>query len=138
MEVFRWKSHVLGIATSLLVTGAAIAVFTSMYLSSRYGVEIGWKDEIALSGLQALPYIMCGALWLPRRSDAAKVGALQLATALMLCALLLYVPMLVHPNSQRGDMSVLDWVLISGVEVIGVVVVSAFMAMEIKRRESCH
>lgn len=73
--------------------------------------------------LQAVPYVVCAALWVPATSAGGMKVFLRLSIVLFLAACALNVPWLVHPG-PAGDMVGLGYILICIVMTTAVVAIS--------------
>lgn len=99
-------------AAASLVCALLIAVLTPAYVAhaepslARYL----WHAPVFL--MQAVPYAVCAAIWLPSRDRGAQKVALGLAILLLVVACVVYLPKWVHPEADVGDMVALLYVLI--------------------------
>ena len=102
---------------------------TPVYLAhAAPHLSIYLRHPVILLG-QAVPYVVCAAIWLPRRAPTAAVSGLILAALLFLAALVLYLPMLVAPGKHGGDMIGLAFILIALDTTAGVVLGSAIAGL---------
>ena len=111
-------------SAGLLAGGLALAVGTPVYLTRAEPDLAGYLMHPELLLSQAVPYLLCAGLWLPWRSPSVAPTALAFSGLLLLASLLLYVPMLVQPQSVGGDMVGLGFLLIAGVTTAAVAVAS--------------
>lgn len=63
--------------------------------------------------MQASPYLICAALWLPRWASSARKGADYVSALMLLTAIAIYVPVLSASRSSGGDMIALAFVAMS-------------------------
>ena len=73
---------------------------------------------------QMLPYVLCGALWLPLRGRFAERAGRVVATVLLGVSVAIYVPMLLHPSWISGDMVGLAFIILTLSVSAGVIVVT--------------
>ena len=103
-------------AAVLLIRGAILAVGTPMYLGYTVPRLTGYLLHWNLLVWQAVPYVLCGVLWLPRSTPIAVRVANLLAGMMLLATIVLYVPMWMDPSRLTGDLVGLRFVFISMVE----------------------
>ena len=115
-------------AAVLLVAALALAVLTPLYISYLVPGSAVYHRNLMVFGLQATPYLVCAAIWLPLRSDGAARAAYWLSLALFVVACLLYLPSWVRPRSG-GDMVGLGYILICLVTTGAIVVISVFVVV---------
>lgn len=113
-------------AAALLVAAMALAVLTPLYISYAVPGSAVYHRNVMVFGLQAIPYLVCAAIWLPLRSAGAAKAAYWLSLALFVVACLLYLPSWVRPRSG-GDMVGLGYILICLVTTGAIVVISLFV-----------
>ena len=92
------------LAFGMLLGGLAMAVATPAYISYAAPGLAGYLLHWPLIGVQTIPYLLCGALWLPWRSQRAARAAIVLAAVLLAASVVAYVPMLWAPGARGGDM----------------------------------
>jgi hypothetical protein len=98
-------------AALLLVGGMALAESTPLCISYAVPGSAVYHRNVMVFGLQAIPYLVCAAIWLPWRSPDAGSAAYWLSLALLVVACVLYVPSWVKPRAA-GDMVGLGYILI--------------------------
>lgn len=103
-----------------LLVGLALALFTPAYVVYAAPGLAGYLLHAELFLGQALPYLLCGALWLPWRSPSTAKAAFILSLLLLLASLAAYVPILWQPTGRGGDMVALAYVAISAALIVGV------------------
>jgi hypothetical protein len=124
--------------THLWLLGAlAFAVGTPALLGLLNSGSRFYLLQPGLFLIQAIPYLVAGALWLPwRSSDAARTAGI-LARALFFAAAVFYATMLTGIFPVGGDMIGLGFLLIAlftiALVVAGTVV--AFAWMWVRRRD---
>lgn len=119
------------LAAGLLITGLALAVGTPLYLVHvAPSLSVYLQNPVVLVG-QAVPYLVCAALWLPWRSPSAATVTLVLSAVLLFVAVVLYVPMLWTAGRQGGDMIGLAFLLVSLVTTGGVLLASVVAALSL-------
>lgn len=102
-----------------LLSGLLIAVGAPVHVAFARGLEV-YLLHPAVLVLQAAPYLLAGALWLPFRApDAVSIGRWT-AGALSAATAALYVPMLVDSASIGGDMVALLFAGISAATTLAV------------------
>ena len=62
---------------------------------------------------QLIPYVLCGALWLPWRGAFARNDARAVAAVLFAVSGVIYLPMLVHQEWLSGDMVGLGFIILT-------------------------
>ena len=120
----------------LLLAGLLLAVGTPVWLAYALGLEVYLLHPVILV-LQAAPYLLAGALWLPRRTQPASSIGQWVAGALLAAALLLYVPMLTGLGPRLGgDMVALLFAGIDAVTALAVLLAAAIAhaALYVRRR----
>lgn len=120
-------------AAWVLLCAFALAIGTPVYLSYAGQDLASYLLHAELLVLQALPYVVCAAVWLPRRTPGAAPTALGLALALLAAGGVLYVPMLLQPEKLGGDMVGLLFLLISIATTIVLLLVSLFAILLIRQ-----
>jgi predicted MFS family arabinose efflux permease len=73
---------------------------------------------------QMLPYLLCGALWLPWHGRFAERAGRIVAGVLLGVSVAIYVPLLLHPGWISGDMVGLAFIILTLSVSAGVVVVT--------------
>jgi hypothetical protein len=119
-----------------MLTGAlALAVLTPAYIANALPDSAVYHRSVYVFALQALPYIVCAAIWLPLRHPSAPIIAWGLSVLLFVVACVLYVPSLVRPRSG-GDMVGLWYAIVCAATTSAVLVISviALVTVEIRRR----
>lgn len=116
-------------AAALLIAGLVLAVGAPVYVGRAAPHLAGYLMHPTLFLLQATPYVVCAVVWLPWRTRSAGISALALAGLLFLASLMVYLPILLAPGKQGGDMIGLAYVLIAGTMTGGVLVGSAVAGM---------
>jgi hypothetical protein len=116
-------------AASLLTGGLLLAVGTPAYVAYAQPSMAGYLLHPAVFLLQALPYAVGAALWVPAWSWGADLASVVLAALLLAAALVLYVPVLWAPGRWGGDMIGLAVIAISGATTGVVLVVSGLTAL---------
>jgi hypothetical protein len=112
-------------AAGLLAAGLLLASGTPIYVAlAAPRLSIYLMHPVIPIG-QAVPYLVCAAIWLPLRSPAAAAPRLILAALLFAVALALYLPVLWAPGKHGGDMIGLAYILIALVTTAAVVLGSA-------------
>jgi hypothetical protein len=110
-------------AATLLIAALALAVLTPAYLVHAVPETAVYYTNIWLVVMQVVPYAVCAAIWLPMRHPSAPKTALRLSMLLFLAAVLLYLPVWIHPRSG-GDMAALGYILVCMVTTGTVLVIS--------------
>lgn len=126
--MLRTKRYALG----CLLGGLALAVATPAYLAYAAPHLAGYLLHPVLFLLQIVPYLLCGALWLPWRAPRAATTALVLSLLLLLAAAIIYVPMILARGTRGGDMIGLAFVGISVATTVAVLLVSAVALLVLK------
>lgn len=125
-------------AVGLLLAGFILALGTPIYLvRAAPHLRVYLLHPVILVG-QAVPYLVCAALWLPWRAPAAAKTAMILAAILLCAALVLYLPMLWAPGAQGGDMIGLAFILISMVTTAALLLGSAVAGLGLWLRVRAH
>ncbi len=128
-------------AVACLLAGLALALATPAYVASASPDLAGYLLHAELFLLQSVPYVVCGALWLPWRSPRTRTPAVALAVLLLLATLAVDGPILWSPAARGGDMIALAYVAVSAILTIGVLLGSAVAGAFIwsaARRPSAH
>jgi hypothetical protein len=115
--------------TAGLLTGALfLAVATPCYLAySRPSLAV-YLLHPAVFAVQALPYVVAAALWVPPWRWRSDKASLVLAAALVAMSVLLYAFVLAEPGRWGGDMVALGFVAMSGAMTGVVCVLTGSMA----------
>lgn len=113
------------VALGFLLGGLALAVATPAYVAYAAPHLAGYLLHPALFLGQMVPYLLCGALWLPWRAPGTVTSALVLALLLLLATAIIYVPMMWAPGARGGDMIGLAYVGVSAAMTIAVLLGSA-------------
>lgn len=121
---------------ALLLAALVLAVGTPGFLALARDDLRGYLLHPAIFVMQATPYLLAGAFWLPFRTKPATTVAQWIAGALLLAALLLYLPMVTGLLPTGGDMVGLTFVAITVVTIsaIAVVTVVAWGLLYVRRR----
>ena len=107
--------------TAILLGGSlALAVLTPLYISYAVPGSAVYHRNLFVFGMQATPYVVCAAIWLPWRDPRAPKVAFRLSLVLFAVACLLYLPSWVRPRTG-GDMVVLGYLLICLVTTVAIV-----------------
>jgi len=112
-------------AILFLLGGTALAAGVPLllgYTSGRLNTITLRSPELAL--WQLIPYVLCGALWLPWRGAFARKAARKVAAVLFGVSALIYLPMLVHPEWLSGDMVGLAFMIVTLTVSAGVVLLT--------------
>jgi peptidoglycan/LPS O-acetylase OafA/YrhL len=122
-------------AKILLAGGLLMALLTPVYIVLRVPGNRVYYWNPAVFIMQAIPYGVCAALWLPSRNPSAPAIALTLSILLLISACVLYVPTWFNPHSG-GDMVGLGILLVCIVSTLGVLTISlvAFVITKIRQR----
>jgi protein-S-isoprenylcysteine O-methyltransferase Ste14 len=130
-RVSRWWPRLPGstpstrrYALACLLGGLALALATPAYVAYAAPHLAGYLLHPALFLLQAVPYVVCGALWLPWRRPEARTPALVLSLLLLVAAVIVYLPIIRVPGAGGGDMVAFAYVEISVVMTVGVLLAS--------------
>lgn len=116
-------------SAGLLLGGLLLAIGTPLYLAhAAPHLSVYLMHPGILLG-QAVPYVVCAAIWLPWRTATAAAPCFILAALLFAGALVLYLPMLWAREKPGGDMIGLTYILISLVTTAGVLLGSAVAAL---------
>lgn len=116
-------------AAGILLAGLVLSVGTPLYLGlAAPHLSVYLLNPVILLG-QAAPYLLCAGLWLPWRASAAAMTALILAGLLLIAALAAYLPMLLSPGAQGGDMVGFAFILISIVTTLALILGSAIAGL---------
>jgi hypothetical protein len=92
------------VTAGLLLAGLFVAEITPWYLVHVRPVLAGYLLHPAIFLIQAVPYVVCAALWLPWRSEAAGRAAVVVSSLVLATALVAHLPMLVGARHMGGDM----------------------------------
>jgi hypothetical protein len=112
-------------AILLLLGGAGLASGVPLVLghtSSRLNTVTLRDPDLAI--WQLIPYVLCGALWLPWRGTFARRAGRGVAGLLFVASAAIYLPMLVHPEWLSGDMVGLAFILVTVAVGAGVLIVT--------------
>jgi hypothetical protein len=110
-------------AAALLGAGGLVAVLTPAYLIHALPGSAVYHRSPAIFVMQAIPYVLSAALWLPSRNPRAPKVAFGLSILLFAVACLLDLPQWIHPRSG-GDMVGLGYILACLVLTTTILVVS--------------
>jgi hypothetical protein len=113
----------------LLTGGFVLVVATPSYLSYSRPSVAGYLLHPSVYVLQALPYGLAAALWLPRwrwRGDATPT---VLAALLFATSLALYGPVVLAPGQWGGDMIALAFLAMSGATTAVILILSGMTAL---------
>ena len=105
-----------------------------VYIAQAVPDMAGYLIHPALLLGQPVPYVVCGALWLPWRDPATTMPALVLAAVLLLSAVIIYVPMMLAPAATGGDMIGVAYVAISAAMTMAVLLGSAVALLVVRLR----
>ena len=117
------------LAVGLLLGGLALAVGTPFRIAQAAPDLAGYLIHPSVLGVQAVPYLLCAALWLFRGNPASSWGALVFAALLFVTAIIAYAPMLWAPGARGGDMISLTFVAVSGISTLALVIGSVLAAL---------
>ena len=117
------------IAGSLLIVGAGIAVSAPAYLMHARPSVAGYLAHRDLFAYLFLPYGLCALLWLPWRSNFARVTSVYLAGVLLVGTVLVNLPIFLNAESQGGDMVGMAFWLESMFASAALVVLSALIGL---------
>ena len=113
----------------LLAGGFVLSVATPFYLSySRPSVAV-YLLHPSVYVLQALPYGLAAALWLPRWSWRGDATSTVLAALLLATSLALYGPVVLAPRQWGGDMIALAFLAMSGATTAVILILSGVTAL---------
>lgn len=117
-------------AAFVLFAAFAIAFLTPLYVSYAAPMEAVYHKNGMVLLMQAIPYAVCAALWLPLRDPRAPRILLRLAIVLLVVTCLLYAHWWLNPG-PGGDMVGLGYILVCAVMTAAIVAISiiAFVAM---------
>jgi hypothetical protein len=93
-----------GVAAAYLAVGLIVAVGTPVVVGLASPSLAGYVMHPPLIVFQATPWLLCAALWLPRRGPTSARIALVLSTVMLVGALVLYLPVLWSLETMGGDM----------------------------------
>jgi hypothetical protein len=115
----------------LLAGGFVLAVATPFYLSYSRPSVAGYLLHPSVYVLQALPYGLAAALWLPRWSWSWRGDATStvLAALLLATSLALYGPVVLAPRQWGGDMIALAFLAMSGATTAVILILSGVTAL---------
>lgn len=122
------------LAAVLLLAGGVLAVGTPVWIAYASPDMAGYLLHPQILLWQAMPYVLCAALWLPWKSRPAARAAGILSAVLLLVSMVLHLPMWLAPGSQGGDMIGLTFVAVSLGTTACVLVGSAIGAVAIGAR----
>jgi hypothetical protein len=108
---------------ALLGAGLVLAVATPWYVGVSNGLETYLRHP-AVFAMQAVPYLLAAALWLPVRTPRLQTIGLVVAWVMLVAAVLVYLPMLTGWFPMGGDMVALAFLFIEVVTVVVVLVVT--------------
>lgn len=108
-------SHPRRSAIGLLLVGLVLALGTPITIALAAPHLAGYLLHPTILVGQAVPYVLCGVLWLPWRAPTAAMSAFLFAALMLLAAVVLYLPMLWAPGANGGDMIGLAFLMISAV-----------------------
>lgn len=123
---------------ALLTVAGLLAVGTPAYVAYTQPSMAPYLLHPSVFALQALPYVIAAALWLPAWRWGSGTAFVILAAILLVVALVLYVPVLWAPEQWGGDMIGLAILAISGVTTVAVLTVSGLTALDfwVRRRRT--
>jgi len=121
-------------AAAFLLGGLTLALATPLYLGYAESHLAPYLLQWELFLCQAVPYLVCAALWLPWRAPLAVQAAPVLGGLLLLAAAIVYLPMLLAPRLLGGDMVGLLFLLISVVTTAGLIVASVLAVIVTRLR----
>jgi hypothetical protein len=101
------------LAAVLLLAGGVLALGTPVWIAYASPDLSGSLLNPQILLWQAMPYVLCAALWLPWTSRPAARAACILSAVLLLLSMVLHVPMWLAAGSQGGDMIGLAFVAVS-------------------------
>jgi hypothetical protein len=116
-------------AASLLTGALLLAVGTPAYVAYAESSMAGYLLHPSIFLLQALPYGVGAALWVPAWSWGSDMASVVLAALLLAVALVLYAPVLWAPGRWGGDMIGLAVIAISATTTGVVLIVSGLTAV---------
>lgn len=116
-------------AVFLLLAGLVVSVGAPVYVSYRVPYLAGYLMHPLVLASQALPFLLCAALWLPWRTRAAEAPALVISAFALLASGAFHLPNLVLPGRLGGDMVGLAFVAVSGGLTLAVLAASALAGL---------
>jgi hypothetical protein len=121
-------------AAIFLGISLAIAVLTPLRIILALPNVSVYHGSPAIFAMQAIPYIVAGAIWLPAKDPGAPVIAYRLSLLLFAAACVIWLPLLVIPRSS-GDMVGLGYILVflATMVTIAVLSVGALIVMKLRR-----
>ncbi|MEZ4588726.1 MAG: hypothetical protein R2909_20305 [Gemmatimonadales bacterium] len=124
--------------TLLLALGLALALGTPAYLALSRAELSGYLLHPAIFALQAAPFALAGAIWLPRRDPAALAMGQWVAVALMVASAALYLPVVADVLPTGGDMIAMAFVGLAALTTLVAVVASlvAQAVLVVRRRRA--
>jgi hypothetical protein len=94
-----------------LLVSLALAELTPLYVAFAVPTMNVYLLHPTIFVSQAVPYIVCGLLWLPWKSRAAAAAARVVAAIMLVVTLAFCLPSLVGPWRISGDMVGLGYLL---------------------------
>lgn len=108
-----WLKHPRRWILGLLAGGVILGVGTPLYLGYVEPSVAGYLLHPVILIGQALPYVLCGVLWLPSRSRETTLAAVIVSGLLLLSGVILYGPILWTAGAHGGDMIGLTFLAVS-------------------------
>lgn len=121
-------------AGGLLLGGLILAVATPAYVAHAAPYLAGALNHPVVLAAQAVPYVVCGALWLPCRDARSGAIALVFTALLLIAAITIYAPKLSAPGARVSDMASLDYFGVSMALTVGVLLGSAAVFVILRLR----
>jgi hypothetical protein len=118
---------------ALLGAGLVLAVATPWYVGVSNGLET-YLHHPTLFAMQAAPYLLAAALWLPCRTPRLQTIGLVVAWVMLVAATLIYVPMVTGWFPMGGDMVALTFAVIDVVTVFPVLLVALVAHVVVRLR----
>jgi hypothetical protein len=117
----------------VLGAGLVLAVATPWYVGISNGLETYLRHP-AVFTMQAVPYLLAAAFWLPVRSPPLHTIGLVVAWVMLVTAALVYVPMLTGWFPMGGDMVALAFAVIDVVTICLVLLVTLVAHIVVRLR----
>lgn len=109
----------------LLLSGVILAVGTPLFLTWHRRDLRGYLLHPVLVAIEALPYLLGAALWVPWRDEGALRVGRRLAGLLLLASAAIHVPLLAGMMPLGGDMVGLGFAAVGLGSSVGVLLCSA-------------
>jgi hypothetical protein len=119
--------------TILLLIGLGLALISPVCVALRRPSSAFYVLQPMVFLLGSIPYVVCAAIWLPRRSAPAARFGRGLSFALLAATVIVRLPQWLDPDTMGGDMVGLWYLVEVFFATAAVLVLSAIGAVVVRQ-----